>query len=131
VIVADASVLANAVGDDGPDGDACRRILGAAEAVATPDVADVEVLSVLRRMWLAGCMSDDRLQAAVDDLTDLPVTRWPIRILTGRAAAHRANLTAYDAAYVVLAEMLGAELVTGDRRLAEAPGLRCAVRVVR
>jgi len=52
MIVVDASVLANAVADDTEVGRRCRRLLAAAQDVAAPDVMDVEVVSVLRRMWL-------------------------------------------------------------------------------
>jgi predicted nucleic acid-binding protein len=57
--------------------------------------------------------------------------RYPTLPLMRRAYELRANVSAYDAAYVALAEVLGCELLTADRRLAGAPGKRCAVRVLR
>ena len=129
MIVVDASVLANVVGDDGPDGSTARAFVGADE-MAIPDLANVETLAVLRRRWLAGTLTTDRFKAAVDDLADLPVRRWPSLPLLRRAFDLRANVTPYDAVYVVLAEGLDCDLVTADQRLARAPGLRCSVVVL-
>jgi predicted nucleic acid-binding protein len=130
MIVPDASVLANVVGDDGESGAAMRARLISAGAAAVPDVADVEVVSVLRKHWLGGTLSARRFRHAVTDLLDLPLLRFPGGPLMRRAYELRANLTAYDASYVALAEGLGCPLVTTDARLARAPGLRCHVEVV-
>jgi predicted nucleic acid-binding protein len=129
VLVLDASVLANLVADDGADGTAARD-LARRDRIAIPDLADGETLAVLRRRWIAGDLLDERLDAAVSDLADLPFTRVPARPLLERMAELGANLTAYDATYVALAEVLDAALVTADARLARAPGLRCEVRVL-
>lgn len=129
MIVVDACIVANAVADDGADGDRCRALLAAGGRAGAPDVLDVEVLLVLRRMWLGGNLDDDRLRAALNDLAELPLARWPTRHLTARAARHL-DLDPHDAVYVALAEVLEAELVTADRRLLNAPGLGCAVRVL-
>jgi len=130
VIVVDASVLANAVGDDGMDGRRVRRDLRAARDLAAPDLVDVETVAVLRRRWLAGTLSDHRFAAAVADLEDLELDRYPVLRLMRRAYELRANVTAYDAAYVVLAETLDCELWTADRRLANAHGPQCAIRIL-
>lgn len=131
MIVVDASVLANVVGDDGADGQRARSEIRAAGRVAAPDLVDVETVSVLRKRWLAGTVSDHRFAAALDDLEAIDLDRFPTRHLMRRAFELRATVTAYDAAYVALAEGLDAELVTADRRLANAPGPRCAVRLLR
>lgn len=130
MIVLDASVIANAVGDDGSDGQSARRVLLAEPDASVPDLADVETVAVLRRRWLAGDLSDQRFSAAVDDLARLPFRRYPSLALMRRAYQLRANVTAYDAAYVALAEALRCELVTADRRLSRAPGVRCPIRVL-
>jgi len=130
VIVLDASVIANAVGDDGSDGEAARRVLLADPEASVPDLADVETVAVLRRRWLAGDLSDRRFSAAIDDLGRLPFRRYPSLAFLRRAYQLRANVTSYDATYVALAEALRCELVTADRRLSRAPGLRCSVRVL-
>lgn len=85
---------------------------------------------MLRKRYLAGMIGDDRFLAALDALASLPFPRYPARAFLGRVFQLRANLTPYDAVYVALAEALDAELVTADRRLASAPGIRCRVRLV-
>jgi predicted nucleic acid-binding protein len=130
VIVIDASVLANVVGDDGADGQRVRRDLQAAGDVAAPDLVDVETVAVLRKRWLARTLSDHRFAAAVADLADLEIDRYAVLPFMRRAYELRANVTAYDAAYVALAEILRCELWTGDRRLANAHGPKCAIRVL-
>lgn len=130
MIVVDASVLANVVGDDGPDGRRARAELRNAGAVAAPDLVDVETVAVLRRRWLGGTISDRRFAAAVADLEAIDFDRYPTLPLMLRAYELRANVTAYDAAYVALAEILGCELVTGDQRLSMPPGPRCTIRVL-
>lgn len=130
MIVVDASVLANVVGDDEAAGRLARARLAAASAVSAPDLVDVETVSVLRRRWLAGDLSDERFRFAVDDLLALPVTRFPVGPLMVRAFELRANITAYDACYIALAEALDCPLITSDRRLANAPMTTCATEVL-
>jgi predicted nucleic acid-binding protein len=130
VIVLDASIIANVVGDDGSNGEAARRVLIAEPDASVPDLADVETVAVLRRRWLAGDLSDRRFSAALDDLARLPFRRYPSLAFMRRAYQLRANVTAYDAAYVALAEALRCELVTADVRLSRAPGIRCPILVL-
>lgn len=130
MIVVDASVLANALADDGLDGRRARVELGAADAIAAPELVDVETISVLRKRWQAGTLTARRFSTAIDDLEDLDLDRYPALPFMRRAYQLRANVTAYDATYVALAETLGCELLTGDARLARAPGVRCPVRVL-
>ncbi len=131
MIVVDASVLANVIGDDGADGRRARGEIRGADQVAAPDLVDVETVAVLRKRWLAGTISDRRFEAAVADLGQLGMSRYPTLPLMRRAFELRANVTVYDASYVALAELLGCELLTGDGRLAGASGPRCAVRLLR
>jgi predicted nucleic acid-binding protein len=130
VIVIDASVLANVVGDDGSDGQRARLEFRNAGDVAAPDLADVETVAVLRKRWIAGTVSDQRFAAAVDDLGQLDIDRYPTLRFMHRAYELRANVAVYDSAYVALAETLGCELLTADQRLANASGPRCAIRVL-
>ena len=130
MIVLDASVLANAISDDDADGHRARKELRAAGELAAPDLVDVETTAVLRKRWLAGSISDERFAVAIEDLEDLDLDRYPTLPLMRRAYELRANLTAYDAAYVALAELLGCGLLTGDGRLATSPGPRCAIRLL-
>lgn len=130
MIVVDASVLANAIGDDRDDGHRARTELRAARQLAAPDLVDVETVAALRKRWLAGALSDARFAVAIDDLGDLELDRYPALPLMRRAYELRDNVTAYDATYVALAEVLGCGLLTGDRRLAGAAGTRCPIRLV-
>lgn len=130
MIVVDASVLANVVGDDGPDGHQARREVRAAGELAAPDLVDVETVAVLRKRWLAGTIADARFAVAISDLEDIELDRYPTLRFMRRACELRANVTPYDSAYVALAEVLGCELWTADRRLAKAPGPACAIRVL-
>ncbi len=130
MIVIDASVLANAVGDDGPAGKGARARVAAADRVSAPDLIDVETVAVLRKRWLAGDLTARRFRSAVDDLLTLPVDRFPTGPLMIRAYELRANVTAYDATYIALAEGLACTLLTADGRLARAPGINCRVNIL-
>lgn len=129
MLVVDASVLAPAVADAGADGQRFRERLRG-EAVVGPDLLRVEVISVVRRLLSAGRLSREQADAAVEDLLDFPVSVFPTAPLLRRAWDLRDNVTAYDGCYAALAEAVDAPLLTADRRLAKAPGLRCAVEVI-
>jgi predicted nucleic acid-binding protein len=126
VIVVDASVLAPALAEDGIRGELARaRLRG--EQLAAPELVDLEVAAVLRRMALRGLLDGRRAQLALADLVAVPMERAAHAVLLPRIWELRDNLSAYDAAYVALAELAGATLVTADGRLARSPGMRCAV----
>lgn len=130
MIVVDASILANALGDDEDDGHAARRELRAEGELAAPDLIDVETVAVLRKRWLARTLSEERFGTAITDLQRWDFERVPTLRLVRRAYELRANVTAYDATYVALAEALGCDLLTADKRLAGATGPRCRIRVL-
>jgi len=123
--------MANVVGDDGDDGRLAREVFRAAGDVSAPDLVDVETVSVLRKRWLTGTITAERFADAVNDLQDLGFDRYPTIGFMHRAWELRANVTAYDAAYVALAQTLGCELLTGDERLTKSTGPRCAIRVLK
>jgi len=129
VIVVDASVLAPALADDTTDGDAARLSLHG-HALAAPELIDLEVASVWRRQVTAGQLEMRRADLAIADLLALPLQRIPHQQLVTRCWELRQNLTLYDAAYVALAELLDAVLVTGDKRLSRSPRIRCLVQVI-
>ena len=106
------------------------RLFGAGDALHAPHLLDVEVTQVLRRYERVGDLTAPRAVQALGVLTAMPVFRHPHAALVPRIWALRANLTAYDAAYVALAEGLEATLVTLDVRLARAAGHRARVEVV-
>lgn len=129
MLVADASVLAPALADGGPDGQRLRtRLRG--ETIIGPDLLRIEVTSVLRRHANNGQLTPDQADAAITDLLAFPITVFPTAPLLGRVWELRANLTAYDACYVALAEAADVVLLTADRRLANAPGPRCQIEGV-
>ena len=130
MIVVDASILANVVGDDGADGERARAEIRVAREVAGPDLVDVETVAVLRKRWLAQTITARRFASALDDLEALDMDRYPTLPFMRRGYQLRANVTAYDATYIALAEVLGCELLTSDQRLAKAPGTRCTIRVL-
>jgi predicted nucleic acid-binding protein len=95
-----------------------RRIYSQNETLHAPYLLDLEVVQVLRRLAFQGVISGPRADAAVRDLLDLRLTRYPHIVLLPRIWQLRHNFSAYDAAYIVLAEKLGAPLITRDARLA-------------
>ncbi len=95
-----------------------------------PHLIDVEVAQVLRRYVNRGQLGEHHAAAALDDLRDLALERYPHHLFLPRIWDLRDNVTAYDAAYLALAEALDAPLLTCDRRLATAPGHGARVVVV-
>jgi len=106
------------------------RLLDPRQTVHAPHLIDLEIAQVLRRYCAAGDLTDQRARQALADFVDLPVTRYPHEPFLARIWELRRNLTAYDAAYIALAEALHAPLVTCDHALASAPGHRATVKVV-
>jgi predicted nucleic acid-binding protein len=99
-----------------------QRIYSRNESLHAPHVFDLEVTQALRRLAQAGTVSARRAEEAIQDLLDLRIARYPHFVLLPRIWQYRHNLSAYDAAYVALAEELDAPLLTRDSRLAGAPG---------
>jgi len=97
-----------------------QRIYSRNESLHAPHLLDVEVIQVLRRLQWEGTISGRRADQAVQDLIDLRITRYPHVVLVPLIWRYRHNLSAYDAAYVALAEELGAPLLTRDSHLAAA-----------
>ncbi|REJ85501.1 MAG: PIN domain-containing protein [Acidobacteria bacterium] len=120
MIVVDASVVIEVLLVTEVGVAALDRLLDEDELVAAPALIDLEVLQVLRRFLRVGGLSAARARQASIDLQDLAMERYEHTWLVDRIWALRGNLTAYDAAYVALAEALGAPLLTRDRALARA-----------
>lgn len=127
MIVVDASVLADALLVDGEAGDRAADALAADNAWAAPAHLLVEVLSVLRRYHLQGLLTDERTTEALDAIRRIEVEVVDVAALIDRIWELKDNVSAYDAAYVAAAELLDVPLLTGDAKLAGAPGLRCQV----
>lgn len=107
-----------------------QRIADPSEEVASPCLLDIEVAHVVRRWSLTGAIGEERSAKAMEHLASLNTRRWPHEPLLPRIWALRHNLTAYDAAYVALAESLGGVLLTCDRSLVGVPGANCEVEVI-
>jgi len=111
-----------------------RRVAEAISSPAlslhAPELLDVEVLQALRRYWRIGALTVERGGTCVAALGDLDITRYSHAELRSRVWALRENLTAYDAAYIALAEALDAPLLTLDSRLAAAPGQQATVHLI-
>jgi predicted nucleic acid-binding protein len=106
------------------------RLFDQPVALHAPHLIDVEVIQVLRRFEQRGELSAARSLAALRVFEALPIRRFPHEPLLARIWSLRENCTAYDAAYVALAEALGAVLLTSDARLGRTPGLRANVEVL-
>lgn len=130
MIVVDASAAVEVLLGTPPGANAAERISAPAESLHAPHLIDAEVAQVLRRFAARGDITPERGAEALADLADMPLERYPHTVLLPRAWELRANLSAYDAMYVALAEALDATLLTGDRRLAAAPGHRARVEAV-
>lgn len=98
------------------------RIYSHHETLHAPHLLDLEVAQVLRRLVLQKVISGHRADDAVRDLQDLRINRYAHFVLLPRVWLLRHNWSSYDAAYIVLAETLGAPLLTRDRKLASASG---------
>jgi len=125
VIVVDASaVLEVLVGE--PNGSLAAR-LAAEDVLHAPHLLDTEVLHVLRRLERRRDLTRSQVTAAREQFGMLAIDRYPHLPLSERVWELRTTLSAYDATYVALAEALDATLVTTDRRLAGANGIRAVV----
>lgn len=122
-VVVDASALVAALVDTGPEGRWAESLLTA--DLAAPHLLPVEVANVMKRSVAAGEISDDVASLAHADLLDLRVELFAYDVVATRVWELRNNVTAYDAWYVAVAELLDAPLATLDQRLASAPGPRC------
>ena len=107
-----------------------RRMFSHSTTLHAPHLLDVEVAQVLRRYVLAGWLTPARAEEAIEDFVGLPLNRYAHDLLLDRIWELRNNLSAYDGAYVALAELLDAPLITCDRKIATAPGSRARVEVL-
>lgn len=121
MIVLDASAALELL-LNGPLADSVsRRVLDIDVSIHAPHLIDLEVAQVLRRFVQTKTIDEPRALQAFDDLEALGITRYPHQLLLPGIWALRNNVTAYDASYLVLAEMLEAKLVTCDAALATVP----------
>ena len=121
----DASAAMSALLNAGP----ARRALSS-EQLPAPHLIDSEVANGLRRRVAAQQLDAGSGWAALDTLRRLGMTRYPVFSLLDRVWELRDNLSAHDASYVALAELLDCNLMTADARLSRASGIRCPITVV-
>jgi predicted nucleic acid-binding protein len=131
LIVLGASLLADALIDDGPVGEQARESISEDLHWAAPAHLIVEAASVIRGRLLGGKLTVQRADEAIDALTDLEVDQIDVQPLTNRIWRLRDNLTAYDAAYIAVAEQLDCTLYTSDARLARVKNFGCRLRLIR
>jgi len=130
LLVLDASAALAAFLGTGVNSTSIRvRIEAPGESLHAPHLLDVEMLHALRGLVLRGDVSRVRDEEVREDFASLRWSRYSHVPFLDRIWELKNNLTAYDAAYVALAETLGAPLVTTDARLAQAPGIRAEVEV--
>ncbi len=130
MIVIDASALLEVLLNTSASERVTERLFGQNDTLHAPHLLDLEVALVLRRYTLSGEMDAERGEQALDDLDDLPLNRYPHDVFLLRIWALRRNLTAYDAAYVALAEALEAPLITRDAAIARASGHRAQIELI-
>jgi predicted nucleic acid-binding protein len=130
VIVVDASALLEAILRTRAAKAVEDRLFAPGQTLHAPHLIDVEVAQVIRRYARNGEITGERARLALVDLADFPLRRYPHDFLLPRIWELRNNLTAYDAAYVALAEALDSPLLTRDRRLAAAPGHRAEMELM-
>jgi predicted nucleic acid-binding protein len=129
VIVLDASAAVEVLLQSQVGAPLTGRLLAPESSLHAPYLLDLEVAQVLRRFVLRGEVQPLRAQQALEVLADFPIERYPHQILLPRIWALRENLTAYDAVYVALAEVLGATLLTRDARISRASGHSARIEV--
>lgn len=129
MLVVDASVLVPALVDRDGDGERARALLRS-DRLWLPDLAYLEVISVLRRLTRAGSLDPQRGREAVQDIGRMPVSVVPHHAVLERVWVLRDSVSPYDAAYVAVAELAGATLFTADARLARAHGPECPIVLV-
>lgn len=130
MIVVDASALIEVLLGTSVAGRLAERLFAEDETLHAPHLLDVEVAQVLRRYALAGTLEAERGAQALEDLGDFPITRYPHQPFLFRIWELRRNVTAYDAAYVALAEALAAPLLTRDAKLAASAGHQARIELM-
>ena len=129
-MVLDASGAVELLLNTAPGRRLAARLANEADIVHVPHLVDLEIAQVLGRYALSGIIAEETAAAALRRWREFDVERYPHEPLLDRVWQLRANVSACDAVYVALAEALSDVLVTGDHRLARAPGLTAGIESV-
>ena len=130
MIVVDASAVLEVVLRTPAASRVEARLTEAGETLHAPHLIDLEVAQVIRRFCASGELSDERGEEALEDFSALRIIRYPHGVFLPRIWELRHNVTAYDGAYIALAEALSAPLLTCDEPLAKAPGHEASIELV-
>ncbi|MFL4978009.1 MAG: type II toxin-antitoxin system VapC family toxin [Xanthobacteraceae bacterium] len=130
MIVVDASAVVDVLLRTPDSTRIADRFFASGETLHAPHLLDLEVVQALRRHISAGVLHARRGREALEDFIAFPLTRYPHDVFLARIWELRANLTAYDAAYIALAEALAVPLVTRDRALASVRRHRATIELL-
>ena len=125
-VIIDASVMVTLL--IRPDNDSLHdRLRG--RILHAPEHLYVESMNVIRRLRAQRTITPSEADLAIRGLLNEPVRSWPFAVLAERVWQLGDNVSAYDGAYIALAEQLELPLLTTDARLARSPGTSCVVEV--
>ena len=130
MIVVDASAILEILLNTPASPRVWDRLRRSLESLHAPHLLDLEVVQVLRRYVAAGGLDPLRAGETLQDFLELPITRYPHEPLLPRIWELRHNLTAYDGAYLSLAEVLGAPLLTRDSAFTNVKGHAAVVELI-
>ena len=130
MIVVDASAVADVLLGVASAAPVAQRLLASGETLHAPHLLDLEILQVLRRFAASGSWQAQRAAQAVEDFAAMRIARHAHDSLRSRIWELRKTVTAYDGAYLALAEALGCPLLTRDRKLGRAAGHAAAIEVL-
>jgi predicted nucleic acid-binding protein len=129
VIVVDASVVVEVLLRSDAGIELEERLFDGDDPLHAPHMLDIEVANALRRCTLRGDLDQRQGRDALADLAAMAIERHGHQPLLERIWQLRHNLTAYDAAYLALAERLDAPLLTCDAGLASLAGHRARIEL--
>lgn len=125
----DSSVVIQALTDSGSAFDQVADLLSH-DRPAAPHLIDLEAANAIKGLERVGVLDRTTAEEMVRDVLLMPIRRYDHRLVLARCWQLRHNLSAYDASYVALSELLQVPLVTADAGLAAAPGIRCEVQLI-